>query len=67
MSSIPRVALRAAGLVNVDMREMATMSYIQARPYVVDSSAAERELGLAPTPWSEVCRRTLDGVESTAA
>lgn len=65
MSSIPRVVLRAAGLVNADLREVATMSYIQNRPYVVDSSAAERELGL--TPWAEVCRRTRDGVESTAA
>ncbi|GGC91168.1 NAD-dependent epimerase [Tersicoccus solisilvae] len=63
MHAIPRVALRAAGLVDADLREMATMSYIQSRPYVVDSSAAEHRLGLAPTPWAEVCRRTLDGVE----
>ncbi|MEH0108220.1 NAD-dependent epimerase/dehydratase family protein [Tersicoccus sp. MR15.9] len=67
MSGIPRLALRAMGLVNADLREMATMSYIQSRPYVVDSSAAEGELGLAPTPWAQVCRRTLDGVGTPAA
>ncbi len=28
-------------------------------PFVMDSSAAIRELGLEPTPWPEVCRRTI--------
>lgn len=59
MRSIPIPLLRLAGLVNADLREMAVMSYVFARPYLVDSRAAEEELGLSPTPWDEVCRRTL--------
>jgi 23S rRNA U2552 (ribose-2'-O)-methylase RlmE/FtsJ len=49
-----------AGLVNAQMRAFHSMRYIFQRPYVVDSRAAETELGLAPTPWSAVVRRTLD-------
>jgi nucleoside-diphosphate-sugar epimerase len=60
MRSVPSVLLGAAGLVNAQMRALHTMRYIFQRPYVVDSRAAETELGLAPTPWSEVVRRTLD-------
>ena len=30
----------------------------QPTRHVLDSSAIERELGLAPTPWEEVCRAT---------
>jgi hypothetical protein len=35
------------------------------RPYVLDSSAITRELGLEPTPWDEVCRATA-GATATA-
>jgi hypothetical protein len=31
------------------------------RPYVMSSELTQRELGLAPTPWDEVCRRTGAG------
>lgn len=54
----PAAATRLAGLFNADLRQLAVMSYIFTRPYVIDSTAARTELGLAPTPWAEVCRRT---------
>lgn len=60
MRSLPAFVVTAAALVNADMRALHQMRYIFDRPYVVDSTAAETELGLAPTPWSEVVRRSLD-------
>lgn len=61
MSSIPKPVFKLGGLVNADLRELGTMGYIFARPYTIDSTAAQTELGLEPTPWDEVCRRSLQG------
>ena len=60
MHRVPGLVVRAGGLVNADLRQFGVMGYIMRRPYVIDSSAIEKELGLAPTPWTEVCRRTAD-------
>jgi nucleoside-diphosphate-sugar epimerase len=54
----PRLALRAAGMFDGQLRELRETEYQFTRPYVMDSSAITAELGLAPTPWDEVCRRT---------
>ena len=54
----PRLALRAAGLFDGQLRELRETEYQFTRPYVMDSSAITAELGLEPTPWDEVCRRT---------
>jgi nucleoside-diphosphate-sugar epimerase len=43
------------------LREMRETEYQFKRPYVLDSSAITRELGLEPTPWPEVCRATALG------
>ncbi|MFY0405636.1 NAD-dependent epimerase/dehydratase family protein [Solicola sp. PLA-1-18] len=56
--AIPRPITWAAGKVVPMMRELEELRYQWTRPYVLDSSAAQAELGLAPTPWDEVCRRT---------
>lgn len=48
---LPRWAISALGLVVPQMRELAEVRHQTARPWVMDSSAAQRELGLAPTPW----------------
>jgi hypothetical protein len=53
--------LRGLALVNPLMREIAELSYMWTRPYVLDSSRTEQALDLTPTPWDEVCRRTIDG------
>lgn len=59
--SYPAVMMRAAALVVPMMRELEELGYQRTRPYVLDSSDAQRELGLAPTPWDEVCARTARG------
>ena len=59
--SIPMPVLRGLALVNPLMREIAELSYMWTRPYVLDSARTQQALGLAPTPWDEVCRRTAEG------
>ncbi|MFW0871627.1 hypothetical protein [Rhodococcoides corynebacterioides] len=55
---IPRVVTRAGGLVVPLMRELNALSYQRTRHYEMDSTRSQETLGLAPTPWEEVCRRT---------
>lgn len=50
MSAIPPWVLRASGVVSRDMRELAETSYMFTDPFVLDSSASEARLDLAPTP-----------------
>jgi nucleoside-diphosphate-sugar epimerase len=54
----PRIALALGGLFSPMIRELEETAYQFERPYVLDSSTITRELGLEPTPWDEVCRRT---------
>lgn len=61
MTGYPRPVLRLMGRFNPDLAELRAMGYIFTRPYVVDSTETEAKLGLAPTPWDEVCARTLEG------
>lgn len=58
VKAYPRWVLRGLGSMNGQIRELQETEYQFTRPYVMDSSAITRELGLAPTPWDEVCRRT---------
>ncbi|HEV2796590.1 MAG TPA: NAD-dependent epimerase/dehydratase family protein [Nocardioides sp.] len=59
-SSIPVPVLRGMGLVSRGMREMAETGYMFSAPFVIDSSASEQRLGLAPTPLT-------DGLAATVA
>ncbi|HEX6247522.1 MAG TPA: NAD-dependent epimerase/dehydratase family protein [Nocardioidaceae bacterium] len=54
----PRAVLGLGGLVSPLLRELQETAYQFERPYVLDSSAISRQVGLEPTPWEEVCRRT---------
>jgi nucleoside-diphosphate-sugar epimerase len=58
VSAYPKAVTWAAGLFDGQMKELRETEYQFTRPYVLDSSAITAELGLAPTPWDEVCRRT---------
>ncbi len=58
---IPATVFRLGGLANAMMRELSEMSYIFTRPYVMDSSRTQAALGLAPTPWADILRRTGEG------
>ena len=62
----PRAMLGLGGTVVPLLRELRETVYQFECPYVLDSSAIERELGLAPTPWAEVCRATALGVDQAA-
>ena len=59
--SLPRPVLSGLALINGQMREVAELSYMWKRPYVLDSSRTQDVLGLAPSPWDEICRRTAEG------
>ena len=58
--SLPRVIMRVAGWFSADVRELVAMDYVFRRHYEIDSRAAQDRFGLAPTPWEDVCRRSLD-------
>lgn len=51
--------LRAAGLALPEVAGLAEMSYQFARPFVLDSTASEHALGLAPTPIEEGAAATM--------
>jgi nucleoside-diphosphate-sugar epimerase len=63
VKGFPRWLLPVGGAVVPMLRELRETEYQFRRPYVLDSSAITRELGLEPTPWPEVCRATALGVE----
>lgn len=54
----PRWALTVGGILSPMIRELHETAYQFERPFVLDSSAIAGKLGLEPTPWDEVCRRT---------
>ncbi|MCW2737092.1 NAD-dependent epimerase/dehydratase family protein [Nocardioides sp.] len=59
MSAIPAPVLRGMGLVSREMRELAETSYMFTRPFVLDSTASEHRLGLAPTPMETGLKETV--------
>jgi nucleoside-diphosphate-sugar epimerase len=54
----PKAVMALGSLMSPMLRELKETAYQFERPYVLDSSAISRELGLDPTPWDVVCRRT---------
>jgi nucleoside-diphosphate-sugar epimerase len=62
----PKALLSVGGVFVPLLREMRETVYMFERPYVLDSSAITRELGLEPTPWAEVCRATATGQVDSA-
>ena len=59
LSALPAWALKVAGLVSVDARELAETSYMFTRPFVLDSTHSEALLGLAPTPLDIAAKETV--------
>lgn len=56
---IPPWLLRAAGWALPEVAGLAEMSYQFSRPFILDSAADERELGLAPTSVEEGAAETV--------
>ncbi|WP_028645631.1 NAD-dependent epimerase/dehydratase family protein [Nocardioides sp. URHA0020] len=67
VKAMPRAVLGIGGMLVPALREMRETAYQFERPYVLDSTAIERELGLTPTPWDEVCRATAVNADPSLA
>ncbi len=57
--SVPKLAVRALGLVNPLMRELAEMSYEFDEPFVLDTSKYEAAFGAAGTPLKAAIAATV--------
>ncbi|WP_026926133.1 NAD-dependent epimerase/dehydratase family protein [Granulicoccus phenolivorans] len=61
MSTMPDWVLAVAGWFVPMLREVRGVGYQFTAPWVIDSTATERELGVTPTPWDQVLQRTATG------
>ncbi len=57
--SVPKLALRALGLVNPMLRELAEVSYQFEQPFVLDTSKYESAFGAAGTPLAAAISATV--------
>jgi nucleoside-diphosphate-sugar epimerase len=57
--SVPRLALRALGLVNPMMRELAEMAYQFEEPFILDTTRYEATFGPAGTPLAAAVAATI--------
>jgi nucleoside-diphosphate-sugar epimerase len=60
VAAYPQWLLRALGAVNPMMHEVWASSYQFAVPYLIDSTEAQRELGVAATPWADALATTAE-------
>lgn len=67
VSTVPALALKAMGLFVPAIRELAEVAYQVESDFVMDSTAAQRELGLVPTPADDVLRINVEWFQSRAA
>ena len=61
VAGIPSSALAVSAWFSPMARELRALEYQWTRPYIMDDSRSRSQLGLEPTPWDEVCRRTAGG------
>jgi nucleoside-diphosphate-sugar epimerase len=67
VSTVPAVALKAMGLFVPAVRELREVAYQVEDDFVMDSTAARRELGLVPTPADDILRINVEWFQSLAA
>jgi nucleoside-diphosphate-sugar epimerase len=65
VSSVPHIVLGAMGLFNPQIREFKETDYQRQRSYIMDSTLAQTELGLAPTPVPEVLAAVVEGFRAS--
>jgi nucleoside-diphosphate-sugar epimerase len=58
LTAIPYAVLWTSGLFSPLIKELRTTRYQFTRPFIIDSSATTRELGLQPIPLDEALRDT---------
>lgn len=56
---VPALVVRAMGVVSPMLREVTAVGDHFARPYVMDTAASSRVLGLVATPWDVAVAETL--------
>ena len=60
--SIPMPVLRGLALVNpADARDRRALLHVDEAVRAATPQRTQEELGLAPSPWDEICRRTVEG------
>jgi len=57
--SVPKLAVRALGLVNPMLRELAEMAYEFDQPFILDTSKYESAFGAAGTPLADAIAATV--------
>ena len=57
--TVPKIAMRALGLVNPMLRELAEMSYEFDEPFVLDTSKYQSTFGVAGTPLAAAVAATV--------
>ncbi|MGO4385701.1 NAD-dependent epimerase/dehydratase family protein [Specibacter sp. RAF43] len=60
VSAVPGWVVRAAGLFSAELRELTETLYQFQRPFVMDSTASEKRLGLTPTPLRIAAGETVE-------
>jgi nucleoside-diphosphate-sugar epimerase len=65
--SVPKLAVRALGLFNPMMRELAEMSYEFEEPFVLDTSRYQSTFGTAGTPLATAIGATVAWYQSRSA
>lgn len=59
IAPLPMGVVRALGVAVPLLRELAAVGHQFTAPFVLDSTASQVTLGLAPTPWSRIVAETL--------
>jgi nucleoside-diphosphate-sugar epimerase len=65
VSRVPTWLLRALGLVNPMMREVAEMTYQWEQPYRIDDAKFRAAFGFGATPWDEAVAATVAWAKAT--
>jgi nucleoside-diphosphate-sugar epimerase len=65
--SVPKLALRALGLVNPMMRELAEMAYQFEEPFILDTTRYEATFGAAGTPLADAVAATVSWYRTQAS
>lgn len=60
VAPMPMWLLRAGALISSPLRELAETAYMFTAPFVLDSSASQARLGLAPTPVEVGAKATVE-------
>jgi nucleoside-diphosphate-sugar epimerase len=60
VGAVPAWVLRASGLFSSGLRDLTETLYQFQRPFLMDSTASQEKLGLAPTPLETAARETVE-------